>query len=262
MNKFLEVYRYYAQKRYSTIAGTLVYFLLMSITPLILWVTMVFGKIEITRILSLPILRGASSFVRSLQTQAEGAASGAGIILLITSLYSSTNFFYHLRRSGEIIYDCKTQHAGGIKLRIVSFAYIFLLVLCATLLGGFMVGGDYILSKFISQQARGCVLVVLICSVVFFIALIMNIFACPYKIGIKEVLSGSLLTTALWIFVAVGFNLYLIFALPSQLYGKIAVLFVFLLWCYLMMCCFVIGAIHNGKILYKKSLVVKTYNQT
>ena len=37
------------------------------------------------------------------------------------------------------------------------------------------------------------------------------------------------------------------FASPEKLYGKIASLIVFLLWCYVMMCCFVIGMINNRR---------------
>ena len=37
------------------------------------------------------------------------------------------------------------------------------------------------------------------------------------------------------------------FANPERLYGRIASVIVFLLWCYLMMNSFVIGVIYNGR---------------
>ena len=39
-----EQYQILAEKKYTTIAGTLVYFLIMSITPLAFWLTLLFGK--------------------------------------------------------------------------------------------------------------------------------------------------------------------------------------------------------------------------
>ncbi len=40
-----EQYQILAEKKYTTIAGTLVYFLIMSITPLAFWLALLFGKL-------------------------------------------------------------------------------------------------------------------------------------------------------------------------------------------------------------------------
>lgn len=56
MRKILGVIRYYSDRRFSTLAGTLVYFLLMSIAPFILWLTLVFGNVEVDKILSHKII--------------------------------------------------------------------------------------------------------------------------------------------------------------------------------------------------------------
>ena len=117
MQKIIETFKLYSDKRFSTIAGTLVYFLLMSIAPFTLWLTLVFGNVDVERFLSNELFESISPFLRSLKHSAESAASGAGLIFLATSLYSSTNFFYHLRRSGEIIYD-SPRVRGGFKLRL------------------------------------------------------------------------------------------------------------------------------------------------
>ncbi len=124
MNKILKLYKYFSDKRFSTIAGTLVYFLLMSIAPFTLWLTLVCGNVDIERFLSHDFFAAVSPFLRSLKSSAESAASGAGIIFLVTTLYSSTNFFYHLRRSGEIIYN-SPRVKGGFRLRLASLFLIF-----------------------------------------------------------------------------------------------------------------------------------------
>ena len=88
----------------------------------------------------------------------------------------------------------------------------------------------------------------------FFAAVMLNIIACPYRMNFDDAVTGSLLTTALWLVFAVGFGIYTQFANPERLYGKIAAVIIFLLWSYAMMSCFVIGMINNGSYVRKKQL--------
>lgn len=245
MRKVLEIYKYFSDKRFSTIAGTLVYFLLMSIAPFIFWLTLVFGKLNVEHILSSELFEGISPFLSYLKTSAEGATSGAGIVLLITTLYSSTNFFYHLRRSGEIIYN-SSRVKGGIRLRLASLILIFATYLLAASAAALSFAGSWFLEKFMPFYAADIITYTVLVAFAFTGALILNLFACPYKLKAEEAVPGSLLTTALWIVFLVGFAIYMQFANPERLYGKIASLIIFLLWCYLMMNSFVIGVIYNG----------------
>ena len=245
MSKIISLYKYFSDKRFSTIAGTLVYFLLMSIAPFVLWLTLVCGNIDIERFLSTEFFAAVSPVLRYLKSSAESAASGAGMILLITSLYSSTNFFYHLRRSGEIIYNSR-RVKGGLRLRIASLLLIFSTFLVAALLTAMSVTGSWLLDKLLPFFIADIITYSIITATAFTAALILNIFACPYKIKASEATPGSLLTTSLWLIFIVGFNIYTAFANPEKLYGKIAAIIIFLLWCYLMMSSFVIGIIYNG----------------
>lgn len=251
MHCIIETIKYFSDKRFSTIAGTLVYFLLMSITPFILWLTLFLGNVDIERILSHELFESISPILRHLKASAESAASGAGIILLVTTLYSSTNFFYHLRRSGEIIYN-SSRVKGGIKLRLVSLMLIFLTIILTAILAAVSIIGLWFLDKYIPFYIADIISYIFITSAAFAIILVLNIFACPYKIKAGEAVSGSLLTIALWLVFLIGFTVYLQFANPEKLYGKIASLIIFLLWCYLMMGSFVVGIIYNGMYKSKK----------
>ena len=146
MRKVLQLFRYFSDKRFSTIAGTLVYFLLMSIAPFILWLTLVCGNVDIERFISHELFDSVSPFLRYLKSSAESAAGGAGIIFLLTTLYSSTNFFYHLRRSGELIYN-SSRVKGGLKLRLASVVLIFAAIFLFAVLGGVLVVGSRILDR-------------------------------------------------------------------------------------------------------------------
>lgn len=250
-NKVAATIKFYSDRKFSTIAGTLVYFLLMSIAPFTLWLTLVFGNVDVERFFSLELFESVSPVLRYMKQSAESAVSGAGIIFLLTTLYSSTNFFYHLRRSGEIIYGTR-RVKGGIKLRIVSLLLMLATIVLVALTAAISVLGTNLLNLIFPNLVSEIISLVFIAALAFFVVIILNLFACPYKLKISEVLTGSLLTTVLWLVFAVGFGVYANFANPERLYGKIAALIIFLLWCYVMMSCFVIGMIKNGSIMPRK----------
>lgn len=256
MRKVIELYKYFSDKRYSTIAGTLVYFLLMSIAPFTMWLSIVCGNINVENLLSHDLFVGISPFLRQLKASAESATDGAGIIFLITTLYSSTNFFYHLRRSGEIVYEAG-RRKEGIKLRLASLAIILLIILLSAVLTAITISGSVILDRIMPYYVSDLISAVFITLTALFVAVLLNFFACPYKVKIKEVVSGSLLTTALWLIFLIGFSVYLKFSSPERLYGKIASVIIFLIWCYLMMNSFVIGMIYNG--MFKARKVYKNF---
>lgn len=251
MRRIIELYRYFSDKRFSTIAGTLVYFLIMSIVPFFVWLTLVCGNINVGRFLSHELFESIGPFLHYLKASAESAASGAGIVLLLTTLYSSTNFFYHLRRSGEIIYN-SSRVKGGIKLRLVSVILIFVTIILLAVLTAFIVTGTWVLEKLLPFYVSDIIIYTFTTAIAFGVALVLNLFACPYKLKLSEAIPGSLLTTALWLVILIGFTVYMRFANPERLYGKIAFIIIFLLWCYVMMSCFVVGVIYNGSFKTKK----------
>lgn len=255
MQKILTTLKYYTDRRFSTIAGTLVYFLLMSIAPFMLWLAFVLGKADFPIpevITSSGLFDGILPALRQLKEAAENAAGGAGIFFLLTALYSSSNFFYHLRRSGEIIYESPSIKSG-IKLRLASLVLIVISIILISLAGFSASIGDQLLKLFLPPAFSHLITAIVTVTTAFAGALVLNIFACPYSLSPTEAVSGSLITTALWLLLSAGFGIYLQFASPEKLYGQIASLIVFLLWCYVMMGCFVIGLINNSKNRAKKS---------
>lgn len=249
MQKILTTIKYYTDRRFSTIAGTLVYFLLMSIAPFMLWLTFVLGKADFPMpeiVASSGLFDGILPALRQLKEAAENAAAGAGIFFLLTALYSSSNFFYHLRRSGEIIYESPSIKSG-IKLRLTSLALIVVSIILIALAGVSATIGEQFLKLFLPPALSHLITASVTVITAFLGALVLNIFACPYSLSPTEAVSGSLITTALWLLFSAGFVIYLHVASPEKLYGTITSLIVFLLWCYVMMGCFVIGIINNSK---------------
>lgn len=245
ITKIREFIKRYTDRRFSTVAGTLVYFLLMSIAPFILWLTLIFGSGKLDAILENDLLEGIAPFLTYLKSSAESAASGVSIIFLATTLYSSTNFFYHLRRSGEIIYESASVK-GGIKLRLISLLLIAATIIFVAVLTAAGVVGTRFFERYFNKVISAIIQFALLSVITFAVALLLNLFACPFKARFKNILPGCLITTALWIVFMGAFGIYTHFSSPERLYGKIASIIVFLIWCYIMACCFVIGMVHNG----------------
>lgn len=249
--KIRKTIKRYTDKRFSTIAGTLAYFFLMSIAPFLVWLTLILGKVDIEKYISGALFESVRPIISYLKEQAQSALSGAGIILIATSLYSSTNFFYHLRRSGEIVYG-SIKVKGGVKLRIVSAILIIVLILAIGVLAALGVVGRQALLFIMPEFLCDIISLGFVTLIIFFTALFLNFFACPYRLKMSEAITGSILTTVLWLIFFAVFAIYLRFASPGKLYGAIASVIVFLLWCYFMFCCFVIGMIKNTNYLAKK----------
>ena len=245
MRSVLEHYRYFSDKRFSTLAGTLVYFLLMSVTPFLIWLALIVGDVDFSRIMSNELFEAVAPVLEYLQTSAQSATGSAGIILAVTSLWSSTNFFYHLRRSGEIIYDSKLKR--GVSLRLSSLLAVFATILLVAFAAAVPFLSYNVLENLMPKLIAWLISLVFIIMASFFIAYLLNIFACPYRLGFENTLPGVLLTVLLWLICATGFTVYLNFADPQKLYGAVAAVIVFLLWCYLMVNSLVIGIIYNGK---------------
>ena len=88
-------YALLAEKKYTTLAGTLVYFLIMSVTPLAFWLTLLFGRLSIDpeKVLTLPVFDSVENILLFIQKEAANATTGASVFLLATTVYSATNFF-------------------------------------------------------------------------------------------------------------------------------------------------------------------------
>ncbi len=237
-------YKLLASKKYTTVAGTLVFFLVMSLLPLSIWLTLLFGRLDlpIEKIIEMPVFSSVKEILLYIRSQAEKQQKGADVFLIFTSLYSATSLFYHLRRSGEIIYGYEREKSGW-KIR-VSASLFLLCVMLASALSVFLVAGATVAFLYLFRKTIATALTYLFMMAVSFgLALLLNVYACPYKVALKRFVSGSLLTATLWAVALVGFTVYLSFSNTEKLYNALSAVIVFLLWLYVLMICFVSGMI-------------------
>ena len=261
MEKLRGVYRYLRKKydllslkKYSTIAGTLVFFLIMSIVPLSFWLTMLVGRLPISteEVLSLPVFDSVKDILFYVQEEAASATTSASIILIFTTLYSSTNLFYQMRRSGELIYD---HHPEGQGLKLRLSALILLIVVMGTLIGFLLVFaiGSFIFSRILSKTWERLADYLLLGGVAFLLVLLLNVYVCPFKMKTRAFLLGTVVTVISWALAIIGFSVYLKISNVRRLYGALSTLIVFLLWLYILMIGFIVGVILNSERILKKN---------
>lgn len=223
----------------------LAFFLVMSLTPFVFWLTMLFGGMPalLEQLLSMELFGWARDFLIFLQTNAQGATTGASIFLIATTLWSSSAFFYHLRRSGEIIYE-ETRPRHGWKVRLVAIGLTISLMLLISVAGALLVVEAYI-TRYLSVWLGGPLQYSVLLFLGFLMAWGLNLYLCPCRGQAKRLATGSFLTALAWLVATAAFSVYLFFSSQEKLYGALSLVIVFFLWLYWLMICFVAGVIFN-----------------
>lgn len=254
MEKLRGLYRYLREKydllsvkKYTTLAGTLVFFLIMSIVPLSFWLTLLIGKLPIQtdKVLTLPVFDSVKDILLYVQKEAANATAGASVILVFTTLYSSTNLFYQMRRSGELIYDCHPE-GQGLKIRLGALVLLIIVLATVVLFSLVFALGSFLFSRLLSKTWEQIADYLLLGAVSFLLVLLLNMYICPFKAKLRYFLPGTGVTLVAWTVAVVGFSIYLKIGNVSRLYGALSTIIVFLLWLYILMIGFIAGVIFNS----------------
>ena len=232
-----------AAHKYTTVAGTLVFFLVLSIVPLLFFVALIFGEsISAEQVFELELFDWAQELIIYLNAHATGASVGANVFFLATTFWSSTGFFYHLRRGGEIIYGMSGSQKGW-RLRVSAVLFTLFMLLFITFSGGVVIGAN-LLTRALTPWVSSALVYFIVTLFGFFTAWLLNAYACPYRAA-TEMAAGSALTALSWLVAAALFRIYLKFSNPARLYGALSAIVVFLLFLYWLMICFTVGMIYN-----------------
>ena len=154
-----------------------------------------------------------------------------------------------------MIYETRRLRHGWrerISAILLTFAVLAFFAAAATLLFAASVFTRF-LPPYISYPAFYALLLAL----GFFGAWILNSYICPYRLRPSDTALGSFLTAVAWLAASGAFSVYLHFGDKQKLYGALAFLFIFLLWLYWMMLCFVAGVIFNRVRLGRRRLEKK-----
>ncbi len=259
INKLKKGYRFVREKydlltlkKYTTIAGTLVFFFIMSVVPLAFWLTLLFGRlpIDVEKLFEFPVFHAIKDVLYYIREEAENATTGASVFLALTTLYSSTNLFYQMRKSGEIIYNYHKENRG-LFVRLGALILMACLMVAAGVFVATFALGTFLFSKLFSPAVQTLATFALLFALSFGLVFLLNIYICPYRVKAGKFLRGTLVTVCMWTVALIGFRVYLSVGNVTKLYGALSTVIVFLLWLYIMMICFIVGAILNSEKIVK-----------
>lgn len=228
--------------KYTTLAGSLSFFLITSLVPFLFLLALFFGETVLDRLPVPDFFGWLRTFWDPLRDNAERAARGAGMLLFLTAVWSGSGFFFHLRRCGEIAYGYpRVKHGWKVRISAILFTFALLLELgvAATLLWA-GTAAVRALPALIRYPLWAAVLFLL----GFFTAWILNVYVCPYRVRPSDTAGGSVLTACLWLLCALLFTLVLRFTDREKLYGALAALIAFVLFLYWMMVCLMVGIVY------------------
>lgn len=221
-------------KKNTTLSGALVFFTLIGVVPITYIASLIFSVLgsEISVIkdfFSYPEFYEIITYVT--ETAVKLGAEG-NIIAFFVALYSSANIFYHLRQSGEVIYNYEKN--SSLFTRITSIVIAFLTVCVLSLFIVVYVAIVPLITRVLGESLSVVINVSVGVVSVFFIVCLINVYVCPFKLKFYEVYKGAIYST-LFSFIATGlFFAYIrFFSNYDEIYGKIATVLVFLSWLYL-----------------------------
>ncbi|MBR6736807.1 MAG: YihY/virulence factor BrkB family protein [Clostridia bacterium] len=223
-----------SQKNADTISGALVFFVVLGLVPTVYFLGLLLSFFG----LKLQAHNGAL-FVELLPLfdflteSATRLKAGGNAFLVFIAIYSSSSAFFHLKVAGEMLYNHKPKNKIYIKISSI-LANVTMSFLFATVIA--LVGLAFSLfSRFLGALTTP-LLIVTYGFIYFLFALLLNLYACPYKITVKEVYLGALYTTILSVIETLIFIFYVRnFARFNEIYGAISTLVIFLSWAFLIM---------------------------
>ena len=163
------------------------------------------------------------------------------IFFICTSIYGASSLFFHLLKTGEMIYDEENGKFSVLKrLTAIIFlaAVIFIVEICFILL---------VLSKsVVSSILWGIIKYSLFVVIPLVVVICINFFITPHEVKLKEIFKGSVITTFSWYILTFFFTLYVrVFTNYKAIYGVLTLFIVFMIWVYLIAQGLVVGIIIN-----------------
>ncbi len=257
-----EYFRFSRTKKSATLSGSIVYFTLFGIVPMAYLCSLILsfiGKelIDVIKPFVYPQLTDVALYVTETATK---LGKTGNIIVAFIALYSSANIMFHLKSSGEFIYNYTSKNSFF--KRATSIIVTFLIICAFCMLSTIYVFLTPLLKAKISGAVYPFVNVFVIIIATFLFSIVVNFYVCPYRISLREIIIGSAYTSAVSLISSVVFFIYIkYFAMYSEIYGAIATILVFLSWLYLIVKSLIDGITLNvyllGKTAYRNKKALK-----
>lgn len=253
LHLFLKTYKGLMKKSYSTLSGAIAFFLIInggSIAYLILFISNLLNfKIEIDNITIM-------NFLNNIQNTLNTSNNFFAIFFIATSIYGASSLFFHLLKTGEMIYEEVNAKFTIIK-RLTAIIFLLATIFIVELFFILIILGRNIFSNLFWHILRFIILLI----VPYVIAVCINFFVTPHSVKFSSINKGALVTTIFWYTITIGFAVYLnIFSNYKAIYGALTFFIVFMIWVYLLSQGLIIGIIlnyyekeKNGRLLQDKA---------
>ena len=254
---FLEYSRFARGKKSATLSGAIVYFTILGLVPMAYLASLtlsIIGK-ELSDVLAPFVYPELSQVFLYVIETAKNLGSVGNALVALLALYSSANVLFHLKSSGEVIYNYHVNNS--LFKRLISILLTLVIICVLSLFFALYVALIPVLTKNLSPYFASALNIAVLLFMAFLLSVLLNFYVSPYKITFKEVIFGSMYTCAFCLISSAIFFIYIkYFASYSKIYGAIAVIFVFFRWVYLIVKAFIDGIVLNvylmGKSLGRK----------
>jgi len=224
-------------------ASLALYFVLGFVPGMCLVAFILSDKFSLDLINDSVLFKNFTTLLFQLELSAKKSADGAGIFFICVSVYSAVNLFYRFMKCGEILYNFDAKD-NPLKKRWVSFVFLALTVTFLSAAAVCYVSLQSVLKGIVLNIAAIAVLAI----VAFLVLICLNFLVCPFKLSLREVVTGCVFTLILWFLISVGFFVYLeCFANYERLYGIFGSVFALIFFVYLLMQAFTFGIAVNIK---------------
>ena len=226
------------KKSYSTLSGSIAFFLIInggSLAYLILYISNLFDfKFEVAN-------KTIMTFLSRIENNIDYSNVIFTIFFIATSIYGASSLFFHLLKTGEMIYEEINDKFTLIK-RLTAIIFLTATLFIIELFFILIVIGKHFFSNLFWQILKYIILLFL----PYVISICINFFITPHSVKFKEINKGALFTTLFWYIITIGFTIYVnIFTNYKAIYGALTFFIVFMIWVYLLAQGLVIGVILN-----------------
>jgi membrane protein len=226
------------KKSYSTLSGSIAFFLIInggSLAYLILYISNLFDfKFEVAN-------KTIMTFLSRIENNIDYSNVIFTIFFIATSIYGASSLFFHLLKTGEMIYEEVNDKFTLIK-RLTAIIFLTATLFIIELFFILIVIGKHFFSNLFWQILKYIILLFL----PYVISICINFFITPHSVKFKEINKGALFTTLFWYIITIGFTIYVnIFTNYKAIYGALTFFIVFMIWIYLLAQGLVIGVILN-----------------
>ncbi len=235
-NEIKGYYRFLGYKGSNTLAGALVFFILLGIVPLFYLLTLIISLLgsEVEIIADTFFKENFAEFTNYLILTSKKLGTSGNFIAFCLALYSSANAFFYLKRSGELIYNYYPQNT--FLVRAFSILFTFVGVVVFSVLACFYCVVNPIILQIFGKIITNILNILVSFLFVFFCAVLINFYVCPYKVKFKEIFFGSVYTAVFSVIASGLFFAYIkYFRNYNEIYGQVATFIVFISWLFLMM---------------------------